>query len=185
MEKKDKKIFLTAPEGMRKTPRRLGRGPGSGLGKTSGKGHKGQKARSGKKLRPGFEGGQMPLQRRVPKRGFTNIFKKDYYLINLGDLDKVSKNNDVLDIKRLVELKLIRVGDSIKQKNKMIKILGDGDITKSVTIYTHKISKHASDKVLKNKGKIFLLSDRVKLNSKIIKLDDNKIEKKEFALSEK
>ncbi len=180
-EQQDKQIVIHAPEGMRKSGVRVGRGPGSGLGKTSGKGHKGQKARSGKKLKPGFEGGQMPLTRRVPKRGFTNIFKKQYYIINLGDLDKLVNNNDVVDIKRLVELQLIKVGDSIKQRNRMIKILGDGEFTKSVTVYTHKISQSASEKIIKNKGKIFLLSDRVVLNKNILKLDNDKIDKKEFS----
>lgn len=184
-ENKDKSIVIRAPEGMRRRSSRVGRGPGSGWGKTAGKGHKGQKARSGKKLRPGFEGGQMPLQRRVPKRGFTNVFKKEYHIINLGVIDKLAKNNDILDLKRLAELKLIRTGNSVKLKNRMIKVLGDGELTKTITVWTHRISKSASDKILKNKGKIFLLSDRVKLSEGILKLEDAKIEKKEYSGQEK
>lgn len=180
MAEKDKKITIHAPEGMRKNKKRIGRGPGSTLGKTSGKGHKGQKARSGAKIRRGFEGGQMPLHRRLPKRGFTNIFKKQYYIINLGDLDNQVKNNDIINIKRLNELGFIEVGDSYKKKNRMIKILGDGKISKPVTVYAHKVSKKAGDLIAKAGGKVFILSEKVKLTKKILELADDKLEKTEY-----
>lgn len=173
-------LEIKAPEGMRKAERRVGRGPGSTLGKTSGKGHKGQSARAGKKLRPGFEGGQMPLIRRVPKRGFTNIFKQHYYLVNLRDLNKKAKDNEVLDIKRLNDFGLINVGDSFKRKNKMIKVLGDGKLEKVLTVYTHKISQNAAKKIIGAGGKIFILSEKVKLNKKVLEIKDDKIEKVEY-----
>ncbi len=180
MSSDKKEIIYEKPEGMRKRGKRVGRGPGSGLGKTSGRGYNGQKSRSGGSTRRGFEGGQMPLQRRVPKRGFTNNFKKDYYLINLGELDKKVKADDVLNIKRLIALDFIKIGDSAKRKNKMIKILGNGNITKSVTIYTHKISKSAANKILEKGGKIFIISEKKRLNKKAIDLDDKKLEIKEY-----
>jgi len=173
-------IIIKQPTGMRKKRKRKGKGPGSTLGKTSGRGHKGQKSRSGSSMKPGFEGGQMPLHRRVPKRGFTNIFKKSFYLINLADLEKKAKTNDIFDIKRMNDTGLIKVGDSYKRKNRMIKILGDGDITKAVTVYTHKISRNAGDKIVRAGGKVFILSKKVKLNADIINLADEKIEKTEY-----
>ncbi|MBU1076897.1 MAG: 50S ribosomal protein L15 [Spirochaetes bacterium] len=174
------KLKIEKPEGMRKKGKRRGRGPGSTLGKQSGKGHKGQKARAGGKLRRGFEGGQMPLHRRIPKRGFTNIFKTNYYIINLGNLDTMVKSNEVLDVKRLNDLGLIKIGDSFKRKNSLIKILGNGEISKPITIYAHKISKSAGDKISKAGGKVFILSRKMKLNKKIIEIADSKIEKTEY-----
>lgn len=179
-EEKELKLSIKTPSGMRKTKKRRGRGPGSTLGKTSGRGHKGQKARSGAKTRRGFEGGQMPLHRRLPKRGFTNIFKTQYYIINLNNLDEKVRNDEVLDIKRLNELGFIKVGNSFKRKNRMIKILGNGKLSKPVTVYTHKISKSAGEKIKKAGGKVFILSSRMKLNKKIIELSDDKIEKSEY-----
>ncbi len=175
-----KDSIIEKAEGMRKKGKRVGRGPASGLGKTSGRGHKGQKSRSGGKIRRGFEGGQMPLQRRVPKRGFKNIFKKEYYVINLTDIDKKVDNNDTLNIKKMVELGFVKVGDSAKRKNKMIKILGNGEITKSITIYTHKISKKAAEKILAKGGKILIIDEKIKLNKKSIELDDEKLGVKEY-----
>ncbi len=180
MNKKNVELGIRSPEGMRKKRKRLGRGVGSTLGKTSGRGHKGQRARSGSKIRRGFEGGQVPLHRRIPKRGFTNIFKKHYYIINLGDLDKKVRNNDTLNIKKLNNMGLIKIGNSYKRKNKMIKVLGNGDITKPITIYTHKISRNAGDKIVKAGGKVFILSLNVKLNKKIIELSNDKLRKTEY-----
>ncbi len=174
------KIDIKSPEGMRKRRKRLGHGPGSTLGKTSGRGHKGQKARSGSKVRRGFEGGQMPLHRRLPKRGFTSIFKKNYYLINLDQLQKKARSNDTLDIKKLIELGFIKIGNSYKKRNRMIKVLGKGDISKSITIYTHKISMSAGDKITKAGGKVFILSPKVKLNKNVVELADAKIEKLDY-----
>ena len=177
---KDVTLEIKSPKGMRRKRKRLGKGPGSTLGKTSGKGHKGQKSRSGGNSRRGFEGGQMPLHRRLPKRGFTNIFKKNYYIINIGDLDSMVKNDEMLDIKKMNNMGLIKTGNSYKIKNKMIKVLGNGEISKSITIYTHKISKSAGDKISKAGGKVFILSSKVKLNKNVIELSDDKIEKTEY-----
>jgi len=175
--------YIFTIEGMRKKKKRLGRGESSGLGKTSGRGTKGQKSRSGAKIRRGFEGGQMPLYRRIPKRGFKNVFKKDFYIINLDELDKKVKENDVLNIKRLCELGFIEVGDSYKKKNKLIKILGRGEITKPITVYAHKISKSCGEKILKAGGKIYILSEKVKLRKKVLELKDEKLEKSEYKIS--
>ncbi len=174
------KIDIRSPKGMRKKRKRLGHGPGSTLGKTSGRGHKGQKSRSGSKSRRGFEGGQMPLHRRLPKRGFTSIFKKNYYLINLDQLQKNARSNDTLDIKKLIELGFIKIGNSYKRRNRMIKVLGKGDISKSITIYTHKISMSAGDKIIKAGGNVFILSQKVKLNKNVVELADAKIEKLDY-----
>src|SRR4030066_1317424 len=122
---------LKPSKGARKKAKRVGRGPGSGHGKTSTKGHKGQKARSGGVKGPGFEGGQMPLQRRVPKRGFTNIFRKEYAIINISDLDRFDKGSTV-DVSVLVEAGLVnKIGAGVK-------LLADGDIKKPLIIKVHK-----------------------------------------------
>jgi len=121
--------------------KRLGRGPGSGLGKTSGKGHKGQKSRSGYSSRPGFEGGQMPLQRRLPKRGFTNIFKKQWIEIGLGKIDQNFNAGDEITPELLHERGLIK-----KAKHDLV-ILGTGEVTKSLKISAHRFTKSAREKI--------------------------------------
>jgi len=126
--------------------KRLGRGPGSGLGKTSGKGHKGQKSRSGYSSRPGFEGGQMPLQRRLPKRGFTNIFKKQWIEISLAKIEDNFKAGDEVTPEILHERGLIK-----KAKHDLV-ILGTGDITKSLNISAHRFTKTAKEKIEKAGG---------------------------------
>jgi len=139
------KISDLAPEpGSRKTRKRVGRGPGSGHGKTSCKGHKGQKARSGGGVKPGFEGGQMPLQRRLPKRGFTNIFQKKYSIINVGSLEKISESTITPEV-------LLQEG-LIKNTKDMVKVLGNGEITKAVTVKAHAFSASAKEKIIKAKG---------------------------------
>lgn len=138
---------LKSPPGANKRTKRVGRGPGSGHGKTSTRGHKGQKARSGGGVRLGFEGGQMPLQRRIPKRGFTNIFKKEYAIINLRDLNIFEDGTEVTP-ELLIETGLIK---SVKDG---VKILGDGDLDRKLTIKAHKISKQAQDKVTAKGGKV-------------------------------
>jgi large subunit ribosomal protein L15 len=139
------KISDLAPEpGSRKNRKRVGRGPGSGHGKTSCKGHKGQKARSGGGVKPGFEGGQMPLQRRLPKRGFTNIFQKKYSIINVGSLEKISETTITPDV-------LLQEG-LIKNTRDMVKVLGNGEITKAVTVKAHAFSATAKEKISKAKG---------------------------------
>ncbi len=123
--------------GAKKTRKRIGRGPGSGNGKTAGKGHKGQKSRSGYSRRYGFEGGQMPLVRRLPKRGFTNIFKVEYQVVNLRDLERVFADGDTVSAEALVEKGLARGGD------RPIKVLGDGELKKKLIVRVHKFSKSA------------------------------------------
>ncbi len=141
---------LSPLKGSKKRGKRVGRGQGSGHGKTSCRGHKGQNSRSGASIRPGFEGGQMPLQRRLPKRGFKNIFKKDYETLNIKDLRKFNANSS-LDIDSLENAGLIR--DS---KNK-VKLLGDGEITHPIEIRVHKVSKTARDKIEAAGGKVELI----------------------------
>jgi large subunit ribosomal protein L15 len=132
--------------GSTKNRKRLGRGPGSGNGKTAGKGHKGQNARSGGGVKAGFEGGQMPLQRRLPKRGFTSLNKKEYVLVNLRDLE-LFEAGSVVDLESLGKAGLInKVGDGVK-------ILADGDFSKALTVKAHKFSKSAIAKIEAAGGK--------------------------------
>lgn len=138
---------LKPAKGSQKARKRVGRGPGSGHGKTSCRGHKGQKARSGGGTRLGFEGGQMPLARRLPKRGFTNIFKKRYALINITDLSIFDKDS-IVDEAALIEKGLVgKIYDGIK-------LLGNGEIDKPITLKVYKWSKAAYDKILAAGGKI-------------------------------
>ena len=138
---------LKPAKGSQKARKRVGRGPGSGHGKTSCRGHKGQNSRSGGGAPLGFEGGQMPLTRRLPKRGFTNIFKKRYALINITDLATFDKDS-IVDEVALVEKGLVgKVYDGIK-------LLGTGEIDKPVTLKVHKWSKAAMDKIVAAGGKI-------------------------------
>jgi large subunit ribosomal protein L15 len=126
--------------------KRVGRGPGSGLGKTAGRGNKGQKSRSGYSSRPGFEGGQMPLQRRLPKRGFTNIFKKQWIEISLAKIDASFNAGDEVTPEVLHERGLIK-----KAKHDLV-ILGTGELSKSLTISAHRFTKAAKDKIEKAGG---------------------------------
>ena len=121
-------------------PKRLGRGVGSGLGKTSGKGHKGAKARSGGGKRPGFEGGQMPLYRRVPKKGFTNIFRTEYATVNVGQLE-VFDNGTVVTAAMIKEAKIIR------KTLDGVKVLGNGELTKKLTVEAAKFTASAKEKI--------------------------------------
>ncbi len=130
-----------------KDVKRIGRGHGSGNGKTAGKGHKGQKARSGGSIRPGFEGGQMPLQRRMPKRGFNNIFAKEYAALNVSELEKRFESGAVVDAAALVEC------GAIKDAKDGIKILGNGELTKSLTVKAAKFTEAAKEKIEKAGGK--------------------------------
>ncbi|MEF9878481.1 MAG: 50S ribosomal protein L15 [Clostridia bacterium] len=131
---------LQPAAGSTTAPRRLGRGVGSGLGKTSGKGHKGAKARSGGGKRPGFEGGQMPLYRRVPKKGFNNIFRKEYMTVNLGQLE-IFENGTVITPDVLKEARII------KNTRGDVKILGDGEFTKTLTVEAAKFTEAAKQKI--------------------------------------
>jgi len=132
---------LRPAPGAHKKPKRVGRGPGSGHGKTAGRGQKGQKARSGAKISPGFEGGQMPLQRRLPKRGFTNIFRQEYQVINVETLERKFADGQVVSLERLRELRLV------KGKDTKVKILGNGELTKRLVVQAHKFSRQAKEKI--------------------------------------
>lgn len=138
--------------GSRKNKRRVGRGPGSGRGKTSGRGTKGQKSISGYSRKPGFEGGQMPLVRRVPKRGFTNIFRKEYRPLNLDRIDKIE--NETIGLKEMAEAGLI------KNESERVKILGNGAISSTKTIHAHKFSESARKKIEDAGGKAVLIGSR-------------------------
>ena len=131
---------IKPPEGAKRGTKRIGRGIGSGHGKTSTRGHKGQWARSGGGVRPGFEGGQMPLTRRLPKRGFVNIFAKEYAIVNVGDLECLPEGT-LVSAESLKELGMIKkIGDGLK-------ILGRGEITKKLTVSAEKVSAAAKEKI--------------------------------------
>ncbi len=141
---------LRRPSGARQSGKRVGRGPGSGLGKTSGRGHKGHKARTGENTPRGFEGGQMPLYRRLPKRGFKSPFRKEYEIVNLRDLSGLEEENitlELLQARRLVDL----------GKGRPVKILGDGKIDRKVTVQAHAVSASARSKIEAVGGSIELL----------------------------
>lgn len=137
---------LKSPPGANKRTKRVGRGIGSGHGKTSTRGHKGQKARSGGGVRLGFEGGQMPLQRRIPKRGFTNIFRKEYAIVNVQDLN-------CFDDGTIVTIELLKEAGLVKKITAGVKILGDGELEKELTIQVHKCSQQAEEKITAKGGK--------------------------------
>jgi large subunit ribosomal protein L15 len=140
---------IRAPKKANENKKRVGRGMGSGMGKTSTRGHKGQRSRSGSRMMRGFEGGQMPLHRRVPKRGFTNIFREEYSIVNLeklADLGESTINPDVL-----------RKAGVISTKRKL-KVLGDGELKSAITVQAHKFSKSAQEKITKAGGKFEILA---------------------------
>ncbi|HEX2329628.1 MAG TPA: 50S ribosomal protein L15 [Candidatus Angelobacter sp.] len=135
---------LRPPKGATANRKRVGRGMGSGMGKTSTRGHKGQGSRSGSRSMRGFEGGQMPLHRRVPKRGFTNIFRTEYRAINLERLAELGEKNITQEL-------LVKNG--LAHKNDLIKVLGDGELKSAITVQAHKFSKSAQEKISKAGGK--------------------------------
>ena len=141
---------LSPAKGSRKAPKRLGRGVGSGTGKTAGRGTKGYNSRSGGGVRPGYEGGQMPLQRRLPKRGFTNIFKKNIAVINIRDLVKFDKES-VVDTDAFVQ------AGFVKGKRDGVKLLGHGEIKYSLDVKVNQISKSAREKIEAAGGKVEVL----------------------------
>lgn len=138
---------LRPAQGARKKPRRVGRGPGSGWGKTAARGMKGLKSRSGARLIPGFEGGQMPLQRRLPKRGFKNIFKVYYQLVNVEDLQGFSAQTTVTPA-------LLQEAGRIKSLRKPIKVLGNGELTTPLTVQADKFSATARQKIMAAGGTV-------------------------------
>jgi len=123
--------------GAKRPRKRVGRGPGSGHGKTAGRGHKGQRSRSGFSRRYGFEGGQMPLVRRIPKRGFTNIFRVEFQVVNLRDLERVFADGDTVSPKEMIDKGLVRRG------KRLVKVLADGELSKKLTVRAHKFSASA------------------------------------------
>jgi len=143
---------LTPPKGGGvKEKKRVGRGQASGTGKTAGRGGKGQKARTGNMNFIGFEGGQMPIQRRIPKRGFTNPFRVEYAIVNVGELERI-------DPKEPVTIESLLASGSVKDGRDGLKILGDGDLAKAITVRAHKVSAQAREKIEKAGGKIELIT---------------------------
>ena len=135
---------IRAPKKATEKRKRVGRGMGSGMGKTSTRGHKGQRSRSGSRMLRGFEGGQMPLHRRMPKRGFTNIFRKQYNVVNLEKLATLGETTITPDVLRKA---------GIVHSKDPIKILGDGELSTALTVQAHKFSKSAQEKITKAGGK--------------------------------
>ena len=138
---------LKPAHGSKQKKKRVGRGPGSGLGKTAGRGHKGAQSRSGYKFKRGFEGGQMPLHRRVPKRGFTNIFRTEYDVVNLDQLE------GSFDAGATVTPESLRAAGLVRDRTSLIKVLGRGDVTKALTVHAHKFSGTAAEKLAAAGGK--------------------------------
>ena len=146
---------LRAPKKANENKKRVGRGMGSGMGKTSTRGHKGQGSRSGSSLMRGFEGGQMPLHRRLPKRGFTNIFRVEYTVLGLDRIAEVAAladENKELTLERIVSLGLLR------KKNGLLKVLANGEIGTAVTVHAHKFSKAAEQKIVAAGGQAILIA---------------------------
>src|SRR5271156_6275722 len=140
---------LRAPKAANSNKKRVGRGMGSGMGKTSTRGHKGQRSRSGSSMMRGFEGGQMPLHRRLPKRGFTNIFRTEYTVLNLDRLAELGETE--------LTLEAFVVKGFLRKRNELLKILGNGEINVALTVHAHKFSKAAREKIEKAGGKAGLI----------------------------
>ena len=139
---------VRAPKKAAENKKRVGRGMGSGMGKTSARGHKGQRSRSGSRMMRGFEGGQMPLHRRMPKRGFTNVFRVEYNVVNLDKLAALNLTTITPDV--------LRKAGVISTKQP-VKILGNGEVTVAITVHAHKFSKAAQEKITKAGGKVEVL----------------------------
>lgn len=141
---------IRAPRNSSEKPKRVGRGMGSGMGKTSTRGHKGQRSRSGSRMMRGFEGGQMPLHRRVPKRGFSNIFRVEYAIVSLERIAALGE--------KMVTPEVLRQAGVVRRASARIKILGDGELKSAVTVRAHKFSKSAQEKITKAGGKIEVIN---------------------------
>src|SRR6266851_3947894 len=139
---------IRAPKKAAENKKRVGRGMGSGMGKTSARGHKGQRSRSGSRMMRGFEGGQMPLHRRMPKRGFSNIFRQEYNIVNLEKLAALGETIITPDV--------LRKAGVIKSKHPL-KVLGDGELSAALTVHAHKFSKSAQEKITRAGGKFEVL----------------------------
>jgi large subunit ribosomal protein L15 len=140
---------LRAPKKASEKRKRVGRGMGSGMGKTSTRGHKGQRSRSGSRIMRGFEGGQMPLHRRLPKRGFTNIFKTEYEVVNLERLASLDESE--------ITPESLRKAGVVSSKNTLVKVLGQGELKGAVTVLAHRFSRSAREKIEKAGGKVEVL----------------------------
>jgi large subunit ribosomal protein L15 len=140
---------LRAPKKASSNKKRVGRGMGSGMGKTSARGHKGQRSRSGSRMMRGFEGGQMPLHRRLPKRGFKNIFRQEYAVVNLDKLAAIGEST--------ITPEVLQKSGVVHSKKLPIKILGDGELKSALTVHAHKFSKSAQEKITKAGGKCEVL----------------------------
>jgi large subunit ribosomal protein L15 len=140
---------IRAPKKANENKKRVGRGMGSGMGKTSTRGHKGQGSRSGSRQKRGFEGGQMPLHRRLPKRGFTNIFRTEYQIVSLEQLATLGEKDVTLEVLKKARL--------VKGRDALIKVLGDGELKGAITVHAHKFSKTAQEKITKAGGKAEIL----------------------------
>ena len=140
---------IRAPRKSSEKRKRVGRGMGSGMGKTATRGNKGQRSRSGSRMMRGFEGGQMPLHRRLPKRGFTNIFRQEYAVVNLEKLAGLGESTITPEV-------LAKAG-LIKRAEQLVKILGDGELSSALTVHAHKFSKSAQEKITKAGGKVEVL----------------------------
>ncbi len=151
---------LRPPKGAKHARKRVGRGPGSGHGKTASRGSKGAKSRSGFRFKRGFEGGQMPLHRRVPKRGFTNVFRVEYAVVNLDTLAEVFEAGSA------VTPELLRERGLVRQSRVPIKVLGRGEITKALTVKAHKFSGSAAEKIAKAGGKAETLESKASAKAK-------------------
>jgi large subunit ribosomal protein L15 len=145
---------LRAPKNANSGKKRVGRGMGSGMGKTSTRGHKGQRSRSGSHMMRGFEGGQMPLHRRLPKRGFTNIFRTEYSVINLS---RIAELHEELGNAELT-LEAFASKGLLKKRNGLVKVLGDGELSGAITVHAHKFSKSAQEKIEKAGGQAILVA---------------------------
>ena len=145
---------LRAPKQANTGKKRVGRGMGSGMGKTSTRGHKGQRSRSGSHMMRGFEGGQMPLHRRLPKRGFTNIVRTEYSVVNLS---RIAELHEELGHAELT-LEAFTAKGLLKKRHGLVKVLGDGELTVAVTVHAHKFSKSAQEKIEKAGGKAVLVA---------------------------
>ncbi len=141
---------LRAPRKASENRKRVGRGMGSGMGKTSTRGHKGQRSRSGSRIMRGFEGGQMPLHRRLPKRGFVNIFRTEYEVVNLEKLAGLGDTE--------ITPEVMRKAGMVSSKKSLVKVLGSGELSKALTVHAHKFSKSAQEKIEKAGGKVQVVS---------------------------
>src|SRR5208337_2469084 len=144
---------LRAPRKASENKKRVGRGMGSGMGKTSTRGHKGQRSRSGSRIMRGFEGGQMPLHRRLPKRGFTNIFKTEYEVVNLERLANFDEKE--------ITPEVLRKAGVVSKKNSLVKVLGQGELSRAITVHAHRFSKSAQEKIEKAGGTMVVVSSQL------------------------